>query len=163
MFWKSTRAFYEEVARVPLIVSAPGCKPNTRHAKPVELVDIMPTLLELCGQPAHEGMQGFSLMPMLEGTAASPHNSVFCEYLNAMPWHKSPKAYASMVRTKEHKLVAAHSVQGGELYDLKNDPGEHLNLYNDPDYLGIKTELLEKLLYHWSCTADPLPQRKSDW
>jgi hypothetical protein len=88
---------------------------------------------------------------------------VFSEYLNAMPWHEEPKAFATMVRTKRHKLVAAHSDHSGELYDLSNDPGEHNNLYNNPEYLGVKVDMLERLLYHWSCTADPLPVRKSDW
>jgi arylsulfatase A-like enzyme len=81
-----------------------------------------------------------------------------------MPWHTDPKAFASMVRTKDWKLVVSHSIRGeGELYDLVTDPGEHLNLYADPAFLEKKTELMECLLRHWSHTADPVPVRKSDW
>jgi len=103
------------------------------------------------------------LKAMLEGKNESPHDSVYSEYLNAMPWHTTPRAFATMVRTDKHKLVAAHSDHFGELYDLAKDPGEHVNLYNNPNYLPVKVDLLERLLNHWSCTADPLPVRKSDW
>jgi arylsulfatase A-like enzyme len=157
-----------------LIIHWPKQFENGRRTGLVELNDLPQTLLDLCGLPAHEGMQGHSLVPMLRENRESPHSSVYCEYLNAMPWHKEPKAFATMVRTEKYKLVAAHSDMAfgtadntghpsGELYDLTNDPGEHVNLYNNPEYIGIKAELMERLLYHWSCTADPLPVRKSDW
>jgi len=58
MFWKSTSAFYEEVVRVPLIVSVPGYEKSMKYYQPVELVDIMPTILELCGLQVPEGIDG---------------------------------------------------------------------------------------------------------
>jgi arylsulfatase A-like enzyme len=80
-----------------------------------------------------------------------------------MPWHRDPPAFATMVRTARYKLVAAHSDKSGELYDLEEDPGEHYNRYRDRAYGNVKVELLERLLNHWSKTADPLPVRKSAW
>jgi choline-sulfatase len=155
--------FYDCSVKVPLIIHWKNHFKSGRRDSLVELIDLPQTLLDLCGLPGHEGMQGCSLASMLEGKTESPHDSVYSEYLNAMPWHTSSKAFATMVRTRQHKLVAAHSEHSGELYDLINDPGEHINLYNNPDYLPLKAELLERLLYHWSCTADPLPVRKADW
>jgi arylsulfatase A-like enzyme len=156
--------FYDCSVQVPLIVNWRGYIKGSRYKALVELNDLPRTLLELCGLPSYEGMQGRSLAPLLEGKKADAHHeSVFSEYLNAMPWHQDPKAFATMVRTEKYKLVAAHSLGGGELYDLQKDPGEHDNRYNDKHYGEIKAELLELLLNHWSRTADPLPVRKSDW
>ena len=164
--------FYDCSVKVPLIIHWKNHFSTGRRSGLVELNDLPQTLLELCGLPVHEGMQGKTLKPMLLGGKDSPHRSVYSEYLNAMPWHTGPHAFATMVRTEKYKLTAAHSycpgVSGencpsGELYDLTNDPGEHTNLYNNPEYLSVKAEMLERLLYHWSCTADPLPARKSAW
>ncbi|MCL2833195.1 MAG: sulfatase-like hydrolase/transferase [Treponema sp.] len=187
--------FYDCSVKVPLIINWKNHFKNGRRNGLVELNDLPQTLLELCGLQAYEGMQGHSLVSMLNGKNESPHRSVYCEYLNAMPWHAGPHAFATMVRADKYKLVAAHSFcpgesaadesaadksaansqppndtntcghhfPSGELYDLENDPGEHCNLYENPDYLPIKAQMFERLLYHWSCTADPLPVRKSAW
>ncbi|MDR2552149.1 MAG: sulfatase-like hydrolase/transferase [Treponema sp.] len=155
--------FYDCSIRVPLIINWRGHIGQQRRGALVELNDLPQTLLELCGLPAHEGMQGKSLVPLISGAAAGHHESVYCEYLNAMPWQKGPPAFATMTRTERYKLVTAHSAGGGELYDLGEDPGEHRNLYGDPAYTGVKVEMLERLLRHWSRTADPLPPRKAAW
>ncbi|QQO09616.1 sulfatase family protein [Breznakiella homolactica] len=156
--------FYECSVKVPLIIHWKNRIAPKGYKALAELNDLPQTLLDLCGLPAYEGMQGQSLEPLLEGrTGDSHHESVYCEYLNAMPWHKDPKAFATMVRTDRYKLVAAHSDNSGELYDLEEDPGEHTNQYGSPRYAAVKTELLEKLLNRWCHTADPLPVRKSDW
>lgn len=156
--------FYDCSIRVPLIMHWKNRILPKRYRSLVELNDLPRTLLDLCGLPFYEGMSGKSLAPLLEGKAADTHHtSVFCEYLNAMPWHTNPKAFASMVRTENFKLVAAHSAGSGELYDLEQDPGEHENRYYDRACEGKKIELLERLLNHWSQTADPLPVRKAAW
>ena len=46
-----------------------------------------------------------------------------------------------------------------ELYDLVNDPGEHVNLWNDREYMEIKMELLTRLTHRMAFTCDPLPER----
>lgn len=156
--------FYECSVKVPLIINWRDHIKQNRYRALVELNDLPQTLLELCALPFHEGMQGKSLAPLLTGAAGdSHHESVYCEYLNAMPWHRDPPAFATMVRTGRYKLVAAHSDNSGELYDLEEDPGEHYNRYRDGAYGNVKVELLERLLNHWSKTADPLPPRKSAW
>jgi arylsulfatase A-like enzyme len=156
--------FYECSIKVPLIINWRNHIKQNRYRALAELNDLPQTLLELCALPFHEGMQGKSLAALLSGSGGdSHHESVYCEYLNAMPWHKDPPAFATMVRTARYKLVAAHSDNSGELYDLEEDPGEHYNRYRDSAYGNIKVELLERLLNHWSKTADPLPVRKAAW
>lgn len=162
--------FYEPAIRVPLVVSWPGIVPANRRSEAlVELVDLAPTLLEAAGLSPHPGMQGRSLWPMLTGEADLDHHreDIYCEYYNAMPWHTDPEAHATMIRTEEHKLVAAHGTRSrqtsGELYDLRRDPKELRNLWDGPDYLAIKCELLQKLCDRMAWTVDPLPEREAKW
>lgn len=158
--------FYEPAVHVPLIFSMPGTvKAGVRNSALTELVDIAPTLLEAAGVPPYAGMQGKSLWSSLTGqTDAAPHREdVYSEYYNAMPWHKDPTAQATMVRTEDYKLVAAHSLNTGELYDLKQDPNETRNLWDDPDALLAKAQMLQRLCNRMAWTVDPLPLRRANW
>ena len=158
--------FYEEAVHVPMIVSWPGrIEAGRRISSLVELMDIAPTLLEAAGFEPLPGMQAMSLWPALQGLSGHEalHNDVYCEYYNAMPWHKVPAAYATMLRSDNYKLVAVHGLNTGELYDLANDPGENHNLWNDPAYQSIKLDLYIRLCDRMAWTVDPLPQREAAW
>jgi hypothetical protein len=80
-----------------------------------------------------------------------------------MPWHRDPAAWATMVRTRGHKLVRAHSDASGELYDLVHDPDETQNRWDDPDYAAVKMDLLQRMCDRMAETADPLPAREAEW
>ncbi|MBB4689176.1 sulfatase family protein [Amycolatopsis jiangsuensis] len=157
--------FYEEAVRVPLIISCPGrVRAGQRESALVELVDLAPTLLDAAGLPRTEGMQGQSLWPLLTGEgSAPPREDVYCEYYNAMPWHADPAPQATMIRTVDHKLVAFHGLGTGELYDLRADPGEHVNLWDSPEHHAVKTELLVRLTDRMAWTVDPLPARTASF
>jgi len=131
----------------------------------VELTDLAQTVLDAAGLQHYPGMQGNSLWPMLTGEAASDHHrdDVYCEYYNAMPWHRDPAAHLTMVRTDRHKIVVDHSNTCGELYDLAADPEEYHNLWYDPASQELKTEMLLRLCNRMAWTVDPLPQRRADW
>jgi len=157
--------FYEPAIRVPLIVSLAGSIPaGLRSRALVELTDLAPALLEAAGLPRHPGMQGRSLWPLLTGRAdAHEHRSdVYCEAYNTHVRYE-PKAYATMVRTREHKLAACHGVEGGELYDLRADPAETRNLWDDPAGRDVKMALLKRLCDRMAETIDPLPVREALW
>lgn len=158
--------FYDCATRVPLIISWPGhITPGTRIQDLVELGDVAPTLIEATGFTPPPGVQAKSLLPLLNSEAqAGPfRESVYCEYYNAMPWHKNPAAHATMLRTIGHKLVVVHGVNEGELYDLTVDPGETNNLWDDPHYQQVKSALLVKLCDSMARTVDPLPLRLAPW
>jgi arylsulfatase A-like enzyme len=156
--------FYDCAVKVPLIVSWPNHIAPKRYTALVELMDLPQTLLDLADLPSYEGMQGLSFAHLFSPEPKDVHkDDVFCEYLNAMPWHQDPKAFASMIRTGDYKLVMAHSLQKGELYDLMEDPGETRNLFDDPQYQAVKIILLQSLVNRFARTADPVPLRKSDW
>jgi len=151
MFWKSTRAFYEEVARVPLIIAAPGHGKGKRYAGSVELVDLMPTVLELCGVDKPGNIDGTSLVPVLLGGASDKAEAV-CERLRFGPGnvrypHIKDDNYDFMLRAGQYKYVIHHN--GNEdirlLLDLENDPKEYNNLYSREGYKEITAEMHELL------------------
>ena len=158
--------FYDAAVRVPLIVAWPGNIPPAQVTALTELVDLAPTILEACGLPPEEGMQGYPLMkPLIQGTPF-PRKSVYSEYYNSNIKHRDPKAYLTMVSDGRYKLVRNHTPEypiGGELYDLENDPNETINRYHDDSYMAAKLQMLELMADRMAQTADPLPIRRANW
>lgn len=157
--------FYESAIRVPLIISLPGAvDPRTDQAL-VELTDLAPTILEAAGIPVAPGMQGRSLWYRLIGKdrGGEHREDVYCEYYNAMPWHRDPTPQMTMIRTDRYKIVVDHSTGDGELYDLQEDPGEHHNLWMETEARNVKGDMLLRLTNCMAWTVDPLPERQSAW
>ena len=151
--------FYEEAVRVPLIMRMPGrFKAGTQVDGLIELVDIVPTLLEAAGLEVPGRVQGRSLMPLLTGEESGGHfrERVFSEYYNA--W-SHPHSYGTMVRTGTHKIVVYHGTDDGELYDLTADPDEYVNLWNQPGHASLKLRLLKECFDASVFTMDPWPPR----
>ena len=151
--------FYEGLVRVPLIFSLPGhIEQGLKSDALVELVDIAPTLLELTGQTVPQAMQGKSLLPILEGKADQDKHRDFvrCEYYKVLD---GPESYATMIRTHKHKLVNYHGHEGGELFDMKKDPHEFKNLWDDPAYSDVRFELMKKNFDALAFAVDTGPRR----
>ena len=162
--------FYDCSIRVPLIISMPGTVEQRRSKALVELLDLPQTILDAAGLDHHPGMMGRSLWPILTASPAGKpefhREDVYCESYAACQGHNGESeqpAYATMLRTRTHKIVLAHGQKNGELYDLEKDPGEHRNLWNDPAYREIKCGLLVRLTDRIALTADPLPERTASW
>lgn len=153
--------FYDCAIRVPLIMSWPGrFERGLRSDALLELTDLPPTLLELCGMDVPERMQGKSFACIL--TRDSPPNEhrdhVFCEYYNAMVGHNRA-AHGTMIRDRDYKIAVYHGIQAGELYDLRADPGEFDNLWDSPDHRDLRTDLLKRCFDASVFTMDPMPPR----
>ena len=157
--------FYDPAIRVPLIVSCPGVVLAKESDALVELTDLPQTILDAVGLPHHPGMQGQSLWPMLTGQVdpGVHRDDVYCEYYNAMPWHRDPTAQTTMVRSDRWKITLDHTTGHGELYDLLGDPDETYNRWDDPEYAQAKTDMLVRLCNRMAWTVDPLPVRQADW
>ncbi len=130
----------------------------------VELVDIAPTLLELAGLSLPQGMQGRSLLPILNGDAP-PHQHrdfVRCEYYRALNPDIPGRAqyegsYATMYRDRSHKIVVYHGHEQGELYDLEKDPGEFENLWDDRASEALRFDLMRRNFDALAFSIDPGP------
>ncbi len=137
--------FFDGLVRVPLIISWPDHIPAGMRADGlVELIDIAPTVLGLAGLPVPADMQGRSLLPILMGQRPPDYHRDFVrtEYYDAvdMPNH----SFATMYRDRRWKLVVYHGTGLGELYDLESDPLEFHSLWDAPDALGIRADLLQR-------------------
>jgi len=114
---------YEEVLRVPLIISAPGRFTPRRVKARVGLVDVMPTILESLAVEPPPALQGRSLMPLLGGGTENQEPVYYFESLyglEEMNW-----APLTGLLRQDYKYV---SLPDAELYDLASDPGEKRNL-----------------------------------
>ncbi len=163
-------AFYDAMVRVPLIVSWPGHVPQgARDASPVNLIDVVPTLLHLQGIDAPSSMQG-RLLPTITPATPAPHT--FSEYGAGLPlmtrtdlgdltglrgakaslaWREA-EGRRRMVRTVDHKYVTDPMGDLDELYDLRSDPHERINLAYDPAYATL-TQSLRRALDDWRVDA----------
>lgn len=158
--------FYEPLIRVPLLISWPGkIEHGRRYRALVELTDLAPTLLDALRLPMPPGMQGRSFWDMItrQSPADSHREDVYCEYYNALATHTNPTAQATMVRTERYKLAAVHGMDAGELYDLRDDPGETHNLWHSPVHEKTKTAMLKRLCDRMAWTVDPLPLREATY
>ena len=174
--------FYDCLTRVPLIVSWPGRLPaGVIDTSLVNLIDIVPTLLELQGLTTPPSMHG---CPLPTVTEAAPRDATFSEYgaggpaflmsdlekhplpygrralMNSLRWREA-EGRRKMVRTKHWKYVHDPMGDMDELYDLVEDPWELTNVVGDPSNSGILAELQLRLA-DWSIDTEdarpvPLP------
>jgi arylsulfatase A-like enzyme len=104
-------------------------------------VDLAPTLLDLAGLPVPKQMHGRSWRPLLSAPATFPNwrHAFFYEYFFET-YYGNPTTLA--VRTDDAKLIKypGHP-EWTELFDLKHDPGETKNLYNDPTAKDLRARL----------------------
>lgn len=150
MVWKSTGAFYDEIARIPLLIRYPDVLGAQRSALAADLTDIMPTVLELAGQPVPPGVQGQSFVPFLTGRRdpSQARRYSFCERIqgNALNTRQiSRSARGSfMVRGAGWKFI---SYANGEeyLYHLETDPGEMVNEAGNPACTPRKQQMISAL------------------
>jgi arylsulfatase A-like enzyme len=143
-------AMYEEVIRVPLVISWPGRIRTARSDALVNLIDLLPTLCDLTGVPAPNGVDGLSLRPILEQHAPEVRDMVFGEYYGKQAW----RVPIRMVRTARWKYVR-YLRYGEELYDLAADPGELRNLAREPGAGSERTRLARELDDWIRRTGDP--------
>jgi iduronate 2-sulfatase len=134
--WSKHQSLFEIGDRVPLIVLAPGARGNGKASpRVVQSLDIYPTLAELCGLPKPEGLEGHSLVPLLNDPQATWDHPAFTAAGQA-------NAPAIAVRTERWRYAEWDGGQSGAvLFDHDNDPKETRNLADDPAHAAIRAEL----------------------
>ena len=124
-------------------------------------LDIASTILDRAQVQPYNGIQGVSLLPVLDGGAAAlARDSIVIEddQQRAVFGLPSGSRLRSII-TRRWRMTIAHGDPYGELYDLQNDPHEMDNLFEDPAHRGVRGGLMEKLAYRQMELTDrsPLP------
>jgi arylsulfatase A-like enzyme len=138
---------WDDGTRVPLIFAGPGISKNGRCTKPAELLDMYPTLLEVCGLPSNDKLQGHSLVPQLKD-ASAPRE------WPAITTHNHDN---HGVRS-EHWRYISYADGSQELYDMRKDPNEWTNLASDPQYATV---IKEHRKWMPKTSAKPAPGSRS--
>ena len=125
---------WDRSTRVPLIFAGPGVSKGAVCARPAELLDLYPTLVDLCGLPKREGLDGQSLVPQLKDADAPREQPAITTH--------GPGNHG--VRTEQWRYIR-YADGSEELYDMQMDPNEWINLADNPRHATVKTELAKWL------------------
>ncbi len=137
--WSKHGSLYEAGTHVPLIVAGPPVKAGKACGRTVELVDLYPTLTDVCGLNPPDGLEGQSLAPLLKDAQAA------WDY-PACSFSQRGKVLGRSVRTERFRYTEWDDEgKRAELYDHENDPHEQRNLADDPKFTTTVEEL-RKLL-----------------
>lgn len=134
--------FYEPVAHVPLLARPPKGWPAGREGGLVETMDVAATFLDYAGLPRPKEMSAASLRPALEGGSVGKE-TVLSEYTTT-----NQSVNGKCLVSDRYKFAYWDAGQGGEFYDLREDPHETRNLYNDPAHREERDRHAEMLLAH---------------
>ena len=169
---------FEESVRVPLMIRLPGRGAGKRVKGPVSHIDLVPTLLDLMGQPVADHLQGKSLRPLIQQSGTPTHeDDVFIEWQGPVPLDVVPEAMkgvaseadirascASQVRTivtPDRWKFNCSQVGEDELYNLEEDPIETRNLAREPQYRSLVGELTRRIRRWQEETGDtPLVEER---
>jgi arylsulfatase A-like enzyme len=156
--WYDKRFMYEESLRMPFVLRYPKeVQPGSVNDDIVLNLDFASLFLDLAGVPIPENFQGRSFRQILQGhTPSDWRQAMYYRYWMHKAHHNVYAHYG--IRTKQHKLIYYYSDglgQAGaldetyepewELFDLQKDPCELNNVYDDPAYSDIVTELKREL------------------
>ena len=155
---------YESSVRVPIIISGSALPKEWKgkeDARPAELADVYPTLLKAAGIEVPEKAVGLNLLNRDDTREAS-----FCAL------HEREDEASFMVRTENHKLILCFArkedastytkadILCGEFYDLKKDPKEWNDLYDDNNITELKSEMTDFMMAKLSTMACLVPDNK---
>jgi arylsulfatase A-like enzyme len=120
---------WDRSTRVPLVFAGPGITAGGRSTQPAELLDIYPTLIELCGLTPRTDLEGLSLVPQLRDASARRER----------PAVTSHNQGNHGVRSERWRYIR-YADGSEELYDMQNDPHEWTNLAGKPEFAAVIAE-----------------------
>ncbi len=145
-------SLFENSARVPLLISVPGSTQRGKASgRTVELVDLYPTLTDLCGIDASPAVEGKSLKPLLTNPQAEWTKPALTMVTRGTPTQTNaptvrPQTTGRSLRTERYRLTEWNDGDKGvELYDYEADPQELKNLAADPLYVETLATLRKEL------------------
>jgi len=146
---------YEQAARIPVLVAAPGCAAGHKTNSLIETVDIYPTLCELAHLPVREGLDGISFASILKNPSATTRNSVIHVYPRGSRLGRA-------IRTERYRMVEWKAPEDSadtaefELYDYQTDPLETVNI------AASQPAVLKDMQAILATHPQPRPQQKAE-
>jgi len=158
--WNQKTVFYEEASKVPFIINYQGIKPRKSNYLVQSGTDILPTLSDFAGIPLQALYPGNSLKQYLEKdiTPSNRDYVVVSDHLiqGVGVDGKDLKPEGRMLRNGRYKYWIYDEGKDREsLFDLKNDPGEMINLVNDPRHANALKQCRSQLMEWAKKTNDP--------
>jgi choline-sulfatase len=141
------RSFFEQSARVPFVVHAPGRVGAARVAQNCSLIDLLPTLAEFAQAEIPFAVDGQSLVGLLGGNSDGRSDVVYAELMS-----ETTPATVHMVKKGPHKYIYC-ALDPAQLYDLSNDPEEHDNLAGKPEFQSLLEELHQLAEQRWNLSG----------
>ena len=152
--WYDKRFMYEPSLHMPLLIRyPPAIKPLTQVDKMIVSIDFAPTLLDYAGITKPADMQGQSFKPLLEGKRKVKwRTSMYYHYYEYPDAHRVLPHFG--IRQEQYKLICFYqgNSKSWELFDLKSDPDEMINLYARSDLqsrIGSMKSELRKLMIQY--------------
>ena len=140
---RGKQSMYEHTMNVPLILAGPGIQANHLTDAQVYLRELYPTTCELLGAPIPDAVSAESFMPVLRGEQAEHHEAVFGYFRDSQ----------RMIRVDRWKYAIYPLVNKVQLFNLKNDPHELVNLSGREEYAAKEAELAKRLT-EWRVDMD---------
>lgn len=144
---------YEHSVRVPLLFAGPGIPVDKRSEDFVYLLDIFPTLCDICEIDVPESVEGKSLRPAMTGETGEnkTRDTLYFAYTN----------YQRAVKKDQYKLIeyCVEDLRNTQLFNLLEDPSELNNLADDPDHAKLLKDMRSELFK----LRDEWDDEKSEW
>ncbi len=144
--WFDKRWMYKESLNTPLLISWPGTvKAGSVNNDLVSNLDFGETLIDIAGGEVPADMQGRSMLPILKGeTPDDWRKAHYYHYYEHPSEHNVMRHYG--ITTEKYKLIHFYyDMDDWELYDLEKDPNEMVDVYDDPAYADVRTDLHKQL------------------
>lgn len=150
---------FESLIRVPMIWTDPRIEQPVTSDVVASTLDLAPTILSAAQATPYAGLQGVDLQPLFTGGERPQRTEVLIEEQTYFP---DILGFEGQVRVRtlvddRWRFSVYHGADWGELYDLKNDPAECRNLWDDPDHADIRNELTLRLVHSQMSYAAPSP------
>jgi len=143
--WSKAGSLFEQGARVPFLIYLPDAKGNGHVCeRVVESLDFYPTLVDLCGLPKPDGLEGRSLALLLQNPQADWNHPGYTI------WSENGKTLRGVAVRNEHWRYAEFEDGSAMLFDEDNDPRELKNVAENPKNAAVRAELSQLVKNYWA-------------
>jgi len=152
------RCMYEESIKIPMIAHCPEIIPaGQRSQRLIVNIDVAPTILQAAGLPIPHTVQGESFLSVARGEQPKWRDAILYEYFWEEAFPQTPTVLG--IRTEDYKYMWYHGIFDlNELYNLKEDPPEMVNLIDDASAYEVRRDMqkrLQDLVQEYGATRVP--------